>query len=178
MPAGTVHCITTAPVAPAPALPLDLEARLAAVDAAMTVRLQVAGLAVDVNTAHLSHEPVDWADVVRGPVDHPPPAPAPLPTPVADLISRARHRMLVGGWCATGYRDEAGAMCLAGAVRAEAGGDRRMEMAALDLILTTIRTELDPAAETVPSWNDAQPSARMPLRILDHATTTAATRGI
>jgi len=99
------------PVTPAG---LDLDARLAAVDAEMTVRLEQASLrhAVDATTAETV---VDWAS------DAPAPAPVDLyPTPVAALLLRARARIVAGGWSQDAARTSGGGMCLAELIRAEA----------------------------------------------------------
>ncbi|HET6636470.1 MAG TPA: hypothetical protein VFH77_15730, partial [Streptomyces sp.] len=91
---------------------LDFEARLAAADAAMTVRLEHAALAHAVNTAHLPE-----VDVPHLPVET---APAGGDTPVAALLRRARARILRDGWCRDAARTDGGAMCLAEVIRAEA----------------------------------------------------------
>lgn len=90
----------------------DFEARLAAADAAMTVRLEHAALAHAVNTAHLPE-----VDVPHLPVDT---EPAGGDTPVAALLRRARARILRDGWCRGAARTDSGGMCLAEAIRAEA----------------------------------------------------------
>ncbi|WP_019358000.1 DUF6197 family protein [Streptomyces sp. AA1529] len=94
-----------------------LEARLAAVDAAMTVRLDEAALAHAVNTAHLPGPEVE--------IPHLPVAtqPAAEQTPVAALLHRARARILRDGWCREAARTSGG-MCLAEAIRAEARSHR------------------------------------------------------
>lgn len=108
--------MTTTLAAPAPVVApveLGLEARLAAVEAVMTVRLEQAGMrhAVDSTTPETV---VDPADVVTAPA----PA-APEPTPVAALLLRARARVLAG-WCRDAARTNGGGMCLAEAIRVEA----------------------------------------------------------
>jgi hypothetical protein len=111
----TATLVSAAP-AVAPGEP-GLAARLAATDAAMTVRLETAGLAHDVNAAE-PETVIDLADVVTAS-----PAPAPVdlyPTPVAALLLRARARVLAGGWCRDVARDGSGGMCLTEAIRAEA----------------------------------------------------------
>jgi len=163
--------------APAPA-PLGFEVRLAAVDAAMSVRLQEAGLAVDVNTAHLPNVDFDLGDIVRLPASLPGPPEPEHASPVAAMLQRARRLLDERGWCTGCSRDEQGALCLVGAIQKAARGDRRLEMEGLNLLLEQIRRDLDPNVDTIPSWNDRQPSARMPLRILDHTTNTAANRDI
>ncbi|MGI5048324.1 hypothetical protein ACM9HD_33460 [Streptomyces sp. JAC25] len=56
---------TAVPVAPAV---LSLEARLAAVEAAMTVVLDEAAVAYEVRTVHIPTTPVDLTDVVTLPL--------------------------------------------------------------------------------------------------------------
>ncbi len=53
----------------APQAPLSLEERLALVNTAMTLRLDQAAVAYEVNTAHIDTEPVDLANVITMPVD-------------------------------------------------------------------------------------------------------------
>src|SRR5687767_10400973 len=92
--------------APAPAL-LSFDERLA-----------LAVLAVDARTVT---EPFDLADVIRLPVEAAPaPQLQPYRTPIAALLHRARARLLNSGWCSDRLRDEQGAACLIGAIRAEA----------------------------------------------------------
>ncbi|MGA4864124.1 DUF6197 family protein [Streptomyces lavendulocolor] len=164
---------TLAPIAPAP---VDLETRLALADAAMNVRLEQAGLAFEVNTAHLpAAEPI-----LPGPLTPAPPAPAPAPaeytTPIAAVLQRAITRLQEAGWCTGQYRDEQGALCLAGAIRAEAGGGS-VAGAACQFLLEVIQQQFT-AAETLPSWNDAQVGPEIPLRILGQAADQAAANGI
>lgn len=92
---------------------LDLDARLAAVDAAMTVRLEEAALGWQVNTAHLPAGPV----IEHLPVDTQPDGDT---TPVAALLRRARQRILRDGWSRDAARNDSGGMCLLEAIRAEA----------------------------------------------------------
>jgi len=167
---------TLAPFTVAP-VELDFEARLAATDAEMTVRLEQAGVAVDVYTAHLP-EAVDWADVVTAPIAVPAGLVDLYPTPVAALLQRAHTRIVDGGWCRGYSVDGQGATCLAWAIHREARGDVGLEVAGLNHLLDTIRAEFDPGAETVASWNDSHRDGRIPLRILGAAADTAATRGI
>ncbi|MFG6294378.1 DUF6197 family protein, partial [Streptomyces rochei] len=104
---------------------LDLDARLALVDAAMSARLDQAAVAFEVNTAHLpGADPVPHiADT--GPVPLTPAAePSPYRTPIADLLHRARQRIEADGWCRDAVFDESGAVCPIRAIRLEAAGDR------------------------------------------------------
>ncbi|WP_260867882.1 hypothetical protein [Streptomyces sp. SAJ15] len=139
----------------------------------MSVRLEEAGLAFEVNTAHIPASP---ALIPDRPL---PAAPAPQPyqyrTPIAGCLQRAHTRLATGGWCA-GLRDEKGAVCLVEAIRKEA----RTAGEAVDacaFLLDVIRAAF-PHAETVPSWNDQQRDPRRPLRVLDRAARAADARGI
>lgn len=110
----TVRLATRTQPAAAPA-ELDLDARLAAIDAAMTVRLEEAALGWQVNTAHL---PVDTTPVVEHlPVDT---QPANDTTPVAALLQRARQRILRDGHSRDAAHNGTGGMCLLEAIHAEA----------------------------------------------------------
>ncbi|MGA4875855.1 DUF6197 family protein [Streptomyces lydicamycinicus] len=138
-------------------------------------RLALAALAVD---ARIDTRPLDLADVIRGPVDTPTaPAPQPYRTPIAGLFHRAQTRLLRDGWCADRLRDEQGARCLVGAIRAEAGSRGEADDACT-LLLDIVRSEFDPTAETIASWNDRQRDGHMPARILGHAASRADARGI
>lgn len=171
----------TAP-APAPTVDLSLEERLALVEAAMTVRLDTAAVAYEVNTAHLATEPVDLADVVTGPTEPGETGARPLPelypTPVAALLQRAHHRLLTGGWCTGTLVDTDGARCLYGAIHAEAGGNQRLESDALDVLLDAIRRQFGDSVASVPTFNDAFGSPRVPLRLLGQAAVLADARGL
>ncbi|MEV3958451.1 DUF6197 family protein [Streptomyces albogriseolus] len=163
--------------APAPSA-LSLDARLAAAEAAMTVRLDEAAVAHEVRTAHINTQPVDLADVITVPLT-PTPQPQQLPaTPVAALLERARARMEADGWCAGALTDESGAVCLLGAIRREAGGDRGLEADAASLVLDVIRRRFGDHVESVPSFNDAHGTGRIPLRMLDQAVSLADARGL
>jgi hypothetical protein len=138
-------------------------------------RLSLAALAVD---ARLDTRPLDLADVICVPVDEPQQARSrcPYSTPIAALLYRARTR-IEAGWCTGRLRDEAGARCLIGAIQAEAG-DTAGADDACRVLLDAIRRDLDPDAETVPSWNDNQTGPRLPLRALDRAAAMADAQGI
>ncbi|MEU3464777.1 hypothetical protein ABZ721_33115 [Streptomyces sp. NPDC006733] len=164
-------------VAPAPPAALSLEERLAFINAAMTVRLEEAGVAYEVNTAHIDTVPVDLADVVTVPLTpglQPPPTP--YPTPVAALLQRAHQRLLTGGWCTGALVDAAGARCLYGAIRIEARGHRGLEARAVDLLMEAIRRRFGEDVDSVPGFNDAWGSSRTPLRTLDQAADLADAR--
>jgi hypothetical protein len=90
---------------PAAAQVLDLDARLAAVDAAMTVRLQEAALAHDIDARH-PETALDYADIIR-------PASVDTDRPVAALLRRARQRVLrPGGWSRDTGTSSRGGNCL------------------------------------------------------------------
>jgi hypothetical protein len=170
----------TAPAtaAPAPAAALSLEERLVFINAAMSVRLDEAKLAYEVNTAHIETEPVDLADVVTVPLTPTlQPPPNPYPTPVAAVLQRAHHRLLTGGWCSGALVDEDGARCMLGAIRIEARGDRGLEADAAAVLLDAIRRQFGDV-DSVPSFNDAHGSGRVPLRMVDQAAGLADTRGL
>ncbi|MGW2964968.1 DUF6197 family protein [Streptomyces sp. NPDC001220] len=174
----------TAP--PPPAAPArtkaepGLEARLAARLADMTVRLEEAAVAHEVRTAHLSTDPVDLADVITAPYA-PATAPATVPaptyrTPVAALLERAQHRMETAGWCKGALTDEAGAVCLMGAIRIEARGDAGLAGQAETVLLDAIRREFGDDVPSVPWFNDRQHDGRIPLRMLRRAAGLADAR--
>lgn len=100
--------------AAAPVGQLDLEARMAMADAAMTVRLDEAVLAHAVNTAHL---PGPTVELPHLPVDTQPDVEQ---NPVAALLKRAKERILRDGWCRDAAHNNGGGMCLVEAIRAEA----------------------------------------------------------
>ncbi|MEE4419537.1 DUF6197 family protein [Streptomyces bugieae] len=138
-------------------------------------RLALAALAVD---ARINTEPLDLADVIRSPVDAPTaPVPQPYRTPIAALFHRAHTRLLRDGWCSDRLRDEQGARCMIGAIRAEAGSRSAADDACI-FLLDIVRNEFDPTAETIASWNDRQRDGHMPARILGHAASRADARGI
>ncbi|MFH8470336.1 hypothetical protein [Streptomyces sp. NPDC017991] len=172
---------TTAPVTARDAL--SLEARLAAVDAAMTVRLEEATVAYEVNTAHAATV-VDFADVVTVPLTptlQPPVLPAPADdstSSITSLLERAHHRMQTDGWCSGALTDENGAVCLLGAIRKEAGGNRGLASDAAAVVLDAIRRQFGDDVDSVPAFNDAHGSGGAPLRILADAAQAADARGL
>jgi hypothetical protein len=168
---------TTAPPTPPPAL--SLEERMAFVSAAMSVRLDEAKVAYEVNTARIDTEPVDLDDVVTGPLDTgPAPLPQPYPTPVAAVLQRAHHRLLTGGWCSGALVDEDGARCILGAIRIEARGNSGVEADAAAVVLDAIRRRFGDHIDSAPGFNDSWTDARHPIRMLDQAADLADTRGL
>lgn len=168
------------PAAPTAApFSLSLDARLAAVEAAMTVRLDEAAVAHEVRTAHIHTDPIHLADVITVPLTPVLQAPRQLPaTPVAGLLERAHARMEADGWCAGALTDESGAVCLLGAIRKEAGGDRDLEADAAAVVLDAIRRRFGDHVASVPAFNDAHGTGRTPLRILGEAVAMADARGV
>ncbi|MEU1457432.1 DUF6197 family protein [Streptomyces avermitilis] len=158
---------------------LSLEARLAAVDAAMTIRLEEAAVAHEVRTAHIPTEPVALADVITVPLTPTlQPPPAPYPTPVAALLQRAHHRLTTSGWCSGTLVDAHGARCLYGAIHAEARGDQTLESRGLEVLMDAIRRQFGDDVDSVPSFNDAWGTGRVPMRMVDQAAGLADARGL
>ncbi|MFF1714567.1 hypothetical protein [Streptomyces sp. NPDC058268] len=172
--------LSPAPTTPATAPPaeLSLEERMAFINTAMTVRLGEAGVAYEVNTAHIDIEPVDLADVVTLPLTPTLQPPTPYPTPVATVLQRAHHRLLTGGWCSGALVDEDGARCMLGAIRIEARGNSGVEAAAAAVVLDAIRRQFGDHVASVPGFNDSWADGRHPLRMLDQAASLADTRGL
>lgn len=154
---------------------LDLDARLALADAVMSVRLDEAAVAFEVNTVHLpGADPIPHSvETIPLPVT-PAAAPSPYRTPIADLLHRARHRIETDGWCRDSLFDEAGAVCPIRAIRLEAADDRQLADDACILLLDRIQADFT-WAETIPSWNAAQTSAAPVLLAFDRATQHAHT---
>ncbi|MFJ6889599.1 hypothetical protein ACIQRC_32755 [Streptomyces californicus] len=167
------------PAAPTtPPAALSLEERLVLITAAMTLRLDEAAVAYEVNTAHIPTEPLylgDLGTVPLTPALQPPPTP--YPTPVAALLQRAHHRLLTGGWCSGALVDQDGARCMLGAIRTEARGDGGLGASAAAVLLDAIRRQFGDV-DSVPSFNDAFTAARIPLRMLDQAAKLADARGL
>ena len=179
---------TTPPAAPlqeqqetAPAIrrqPLGLDARMAAASEAVADRCRIALLRLDIDSA-LPATRIDWADVVRGPVQLPTDDEdlEPYPTPAAATLQRAARRLRDRGWCRRRVADEDGRRCLYGAITAEAPTGRA-ESDALDVLLDVIRRQW-PNAESVPETNDRRlRSAAAAVHLLDTAAYTAHARGL
>lgn len=158
-----------------PVLDLGLDTRLALVDAAMTVRLDEAAVAFEVNTAHLpGADPIPHiAEAVPLPLA--PTLPSPYSTPVADLLHRARGRLAADGWCRDNLYDDQGAICPVRAIRLEAHGALDLADDACVLLLETIRQHF-PDAETIPNWNASLTSATPVLAAFGRAAAVAHTR--
>ncbi len=154
-----------------PAIP-DQETRLALVDVAMTARLATAAVAFEVNTAHI---PTERLPEITAPLPlTPAPAPSPYSTPIAATLHRARVRLGVDGWSTTALRDDQGARCLIGTIRAEAPSRATADDACV-LLLEAIQRDY-PHAETIPSWNAEQRDHHLPARYLDTAAQLAHNR--
>ncbi|MBR8638622.1 hypothetical protein KEF29_03235 [Streptomyces tuirus] len=152
---------------------LDLDARLALVGALMDERLANANIAFEVDTAHIPAAAAIPA-VVAPPLVIPGPGPSPYGTPLANTLHRARIRLKTSGWCTGQLRDEQGAACLIGAIRAEAGSRDQADDACAVLLEAIQRDFAD--ADTIPSWNDRQSSPRPALLYLDRAAALAHSR--
>jgi hypothetical protein len=164
---------TATAIRPAPPV-LDLDARLALVDAAMTIRLDQAAVAFEVNTAHLpGADPIPHITEI---LPHlPAVAPSLYRTPLADLLHRARTRIETDGWCRDAVFDETGAVCPIQAIRLEARGDRDLTHDACVALLDAIQDQFADA-ETLPSWNTQQTSATPVLAAFDRAAHHVHTR--
>jgi len=146
---------------------VDLDTRLAIADASMTVRLEHAALAFEVNTAHLPAPVVEPSSVPLLPVTEPQPV-SPLTAVYLAAIDVIRER----GWTRGHLRDEQGAVCTVQAIRAAAGpANRGLADDACAALLDTIQQQY--TADTIPSWNDSQTSADTVIRILGTAAQRA-----
>ncbi|MFF8589980.1 hypothetical protein ACF061_00830 [Streptomyces sp. NPDC015220] len=162
--------------APPEAAPvLDLDARLALVGAVMDERITLAHLAVDVNTAHLpAADPLP--EITAPPHLVPQPTPCPYTTPLATVLHQAQTRLQQNGWLRGQLRDEQGAACAIGHIRAVAA-NRGQADDACAVLLEAIRRGF-PDAETIPSWQDAQTSPAPVILAFDRAAELAHTRNL
>nr|WP_256340495.1 hypothetical protein [Streptomyces sp. 2231.1] len=151
----------------------------------MTLRLEAAAIAHEVNVAHLATDPLDVADIITAPdapALQPPVTSTTLtelyPTPVAALLQRAHNRLLTGGWCSGALVDEEGARCMLGAIRIEARGDRDLETDAAVVVLDVIRRSFGEDIDSVPSFNDAWAVGRIPIRMVGEAARLADASGL
>ncbi|MFJ4785122.1 hypothetical protein [Streptomyces sp. NPDC088794] len=169
--------MTTTLLAPASPPPvLNLEARLAIVDAAMTIRLERAAVAFEVNTAHLGGaDPVPTITEVVPLTPTLTPTVDPYSTPLASVLHRARAVILREGWCKEAF-DDAGAVCPIHAIR-RATHNRHQADDACVLLLEAIQRDFRDA-ETIPSWNAGQTSATPVLLAFDRAAQLAHRRGL
>lgn len=157
---------------------MPLDARLAAVEAAMTVRLETASARLAVDAAEADRV-VLLEEVVTGPVAAPEPADGLYGSPVAGAFQRSARRLRTGGWCRGASVDADGARCLYGVLHATTGGGR-VERDALDVLEEAIRRRWPHLAEaTVPAVNDHQlRDGDEAARLLDDAARIADARGL
>ncbi|WP_405769271.1 hypothetical protein OG539_32745 [Actinacidiphila glaucinigra] len=151
--------------------PNSLDERLALASLEMDARLAMASAAIGVNTAHI---PDEVLPPITQPVQAPEP-PCPYTTPIAQLLHRARPH-LEAGWCTQVLRDEKGAVCLLGSLRAAGATGASYDMAA-DILFEVIQ-RIDPRADSVSGWNDLQATSRGPLIVLERAARLASDRGL
>ncbi|NED31074.1 hypothetical protein [Streptomyces sp. SID8499] len=155
-----------------PAPVLDLDARLALASAVMGERITLAHLAVDINTAHLpAADPLP--EITAPPHIVPQPEPCPYSTPIATVLWRAQQRLQEYGWLRGQLRDEQGAACAAGHIRAVAHGRDEYEDARA-VLLEVVRRDF--GADGIPAWNDAQTSPAPVLLAFGRAAELAHTR--
>ncbi|MGW2113763.1 DUF6197 family protein [Streptomyces zhihengii] len=144
----------------APAATVDLDTRLALASTAMDVLFDQALLRFAVSTAHLPDTAP--AELVAPPAEAPTaPEPQPTVSPLAAVFRGALRILNERGWARGSLRDESGAVCAVGAIRAAAGPDRGLADDACAALLATIQQRF--AADTLPNWNDTLTSAE-PLR--------------
>lgn len=82
---------------------------------------------------------------------------------------------LCAGWCAGALTDDEGALCLIGAIRAEAGGDQDLATDASAILLDAVRRKFHD--ESVPVFNDRRRDGSVPARMLREAAGLADARG-
>jgi hypothetical protein len=151
---------------------------MAAASEAVADRCRIALLRLDIDSA-LPATRIDWADVVRGPVQLPTDDEdlELYPTPTAATLQRAARRLRDAGWCRHHLVDVDGARCLYGAITASAP-TARAERDAMDVLLQEIRRRW-PDAASVPTTNDHQlRDAESAVQLLDAAAYTAHARGL
>ncbi|MFD8346519.1 hypothetical protein ACFV2C_30145 [[Kitasatospora] papulosa] len=173
MPTQTLSVSTSTTTTPAV---LSLEARLAAVEAAMTVALDEAAVAYEVRTALIPVKRVDQADAGTLPLTPTLQPTTPCASPVAALLHSAKQRFLTDGWCVGSQIRKDGARCLYGAIRIEAAGDRSLETHGLEAVVNAIRADLGDA-DSLPVFNDSWTNGRVSIRMLGHAAALADNRG-
>lgn len=166
--------MTTSTRAPAAPTVVDFETRLAIADAAMNVRLAEASAAIEVNTAHIPIDPIPHVDAA--PIVTPPTLPCPYRTTIATVLWQARNHLQDRGWCTGALRDEQGAVCLMGAIRAAAPSPDA-EASALSVLLDAIKRDF-PETESVPRFNDGRANSFLAFRYLDHAAQLAHNRNL
>lgn len=141
----------------------------------MDERLALAVLAVDVNSAHIAIDPLPEITIPQMPQMPQTAVPAPYTTPLAALLHRARTRIETDGWTRECLVDEQGRRCAIGAIRVEAASRWQADDACV-LLLDVIQQHWQ--ADTIPSWNAAQPSATPVLLAFDRAAQHAHNRNL
>lgn len=149
---------TLAPAAVQAAAGLTLDERLALSGLAMDDRLGKASAAVAVNTAHVDTEMPE----ILTPATMPAPPP---PTTVAEVLREARRLITAHGWIRRYVGNAETGYCLIGAIRAAAGGNRKLEDAAEGAVLDRIRAQF-PDAISIGAWNDTQTGPAPVIRML------------
>lgn len=158
----TATAVKARPPTTTPAL--DLDARLAAIDATMTVRLEEAALAHTVDSRR-PETVLDYADIVRL-------TPTTSGNPVAALLQRAQQRIVrPGAWSRDTGTNRRGGMCLEYALIAEAR-DGHEEQEARILLRAAIGSG-DPITHVNRSLTQAQAG-----QLLNQAAELAATKGV
>lgn len=137
----------SAPTRPAPAAKLNFDERLA-----------LAPLSI-------GDTPVDYADVIRLVPD------IGSQRPIAALFLRARARIQRDGWSRDSVRNHHGAICLIGAIQAEARDGHEEQEARI------ILRELG-GGENIPTFNRSLKSEQHALLVLGRAAQVAAERGL
>ncbi|MGW2048583.1 DUF6197 family protein [Streptomyces sp. NPDC001858] len=166
--------IRTAARTATPAPAVDLETRLALAEAAMNVSLANASAAIEINTAHIPIDPIPHVDAAL--LITPAASPCPYRTTVATALWRARNQLAARGWCTGALRDEQGAICLMGAIRATAPSGSLADTA-MAVLLEAIRRDF-PHVDSVPAWNDTRATPHLADRYLDRAAELAHARNL
>jgi hypothetical protein len=156
----------TRPAALRPAPAPTLDDRLALARLAMDARLAAASADMLIRTAHIPTPDVEIGPPILTAPDR----------PLAQLLTRAAHRLATVGWSQHSAVTGAGAICPLWAIRAEAGSERE-EGEARSLLLEAIRSEA-PDVVSVPYWNARQTGPSVPIRMLHTAARLADHRGI
>ncbi|WP_411102460.1 hypothetical protein [Streptomyces sp. cmx-4-9] len=149
-----MQTLTSAAVEAAAAL--TLEERLALTGLAMDSRLDEAGLAFDIDTAH-----VDLPEILTAPM----PTATRQPVAVDEVLQEAGRLIAAHGWIRGYVGSAATGYCAIGAIRAAAGGDGRLEDAAEAVLLARIRAE-QPDVLSIGAWNDSQSGPAPVIRML------------
>ena len=152
-----------APLRPAPAP--TLEDRLTFARHAMDARLDAASADMLIRTAHIPIPDVEIGPPILA-----------TDRPLAQLLTRAAHRLATGRWSRDSAIDSTGAICPLYAIQLEASSDAE-EGEARTLLLQAIRGE-QPDVVSIPYWNARQTGPAAPIRMLQQAAALAQTRGV